>query len=179
MRHRGAQFWLWTDARLPLHIHEEVLGDGVQVEVRAPVSHEGVTQVFIGVYDGHGILMGEEFHDRGRDVPYCAALEWGAQRARDMVADTQGFVAPHRVQLTLGTVITDESVLALRRMEMSEHERFKLSCEDAWSEYLAAKAAMLNLMRAPKVDPKVWADHKERLKQAIDRRVCVQRTYLR
>lgn len=95
------------------------------------------------------------------------------------MADTQGFVAPHRVQLTLGPVITDESVLALRRMEMSERERFKLSCEDAWSEYLAAKAAMLNLMRAQKVDPKIWADHKERLKQAIDRRVCVQRAYLR
>ncbi|EJM63858.1 hypothetical protein PMI30_04006 [Pseudomonas sp. GM50] len=86
MRHRGAQFWLWTDTRLPLHIHEEVLGDGVQVEVRARVSHEGVTQVFIGVYDGHGILMGEEFHDRGRDVPCCAALEWGAQRAKCAIA---------------------------------------------------------------------------------------------
>ncbi|MCO8311373.1 hypothetical protein [Pseudomonas mandelii] len=179
MRHRGAQFWLWTDNRLPLHIHEEVLSDGMQVEVRARVSHEGVTQVFIGIYDDHGIMLCEEFHDRDRDESYCAALQWGARRARDIVADTQGFVAPHRVQLTLGPVITDESVLALRRMEMSEYERFKLSCDDAWKEYLAAKAAMLDLMRAPKVDPKVWADHKERLRQAIDRRVCVQRTYLR
>ncbi|MBB3240466.1 hypothetical protein FHW68_001973 [Pseudomonas sp. Tn43] len=179
MRHRGAQFWLWTDNRLSLHIHEEVLSDGVQVEVRARVNHEGVSQVFIGIYDDHGIMLCEEFHDRGHDESYCAALKWGAQRAREIVADAQGFVAPHRVQLTLGPVITDESVLALRRMEMSERERFKLSCEDAWSEYLAAKAAMLNLMRAPKVDPKVWADHKERLRQAIDRRVWVQRTYLR
>jgi hypothetical protein len=179
MRHRGAQFWLWTDNRLALHTYEEVLSDGVQVEVRARESHEGVTQVFIGIYDGHGVMLCEECHDRDRDEPYCAALKWGAQRARDIVAETQGFVAPHRVQLALGPVITDESILALRRMEMSEHERFKLSCEDAWSEYLAAKAAMLNLMRAPKVDPKVWADHKERLKQAIDRRVYVQRAYLR
>lgn len=179
MRHRGSQFWLWTDNRLPLHTHEEVLSDGMQVEVRARVSHEGVTQVFVGIYDDRGIMLCEEFHDRDRDEPYCDALKWGAQRAREIMADTQGFVAPHRVQLTLGPVITDQSVLALRRMEMSEHERFKLSCEDAWSEYLAAKAAMLNLMRAPHVDPKVWAEHKERLRQAIDRRVCVQRTYLR
>lgn len=178
MRHRGAQFWLWTNNRLPHHTHEEVISDGMQVEVRARVNHGGVTQVFIGIYDDHGVMLCEEFHDRARDESYCAALKWGAQRARDIVADTQGFVAPHRAQLTLGTVITDESVLALRRMEMSEHERFKLSVEDAWSEYLAAKTAMLDLMRAPKVDPKVWADHKERLKQAIDRRVCVQRTYL-
>ncbi|CAN7316513.1 hypothetical protein ACVK1X_003553 [Pseudomonas sp. PvR086] len=179
MRHRGAQFWLWTDTRLPHRTHEEVLGDGVQVEVRARVGHEGITQVFIGVYDARGIMLCEEFHDRGRDETYCAALKWGALRAGEIVAGTQAFVAPHRVQLTLGTVITDESVLALRRMEMNERERFKLSCEDAWSEYLTAKAAMLDLMRAPKVDPRVWADHKERLKQAIDRRVCVQRAYLR
>ena len=62
---------------------------------------------------------------------------------------------------------------------MTERERFKLRSEDAWSEYLAAKAAMLDLMRSTKVDPKVWADHKERLRQAIDRRAYVQRAYLR
>jgi hypothetical protein len=63
-------------------------------------------------------------------------------------------------------------------MEMTERERLKIRTDDALSEYLAAKAAMLDLMRAPKVDPGVWADHKERLRQAIDRRVCVQRAYL-
>ena len=55
------------------------------------------------------------------------------------MADTQAFVAPHRVQLTLSPVITDEPTLALRRMEMTERERLKLRSEDAWSEYLAAK----------------------------------------
>jgi hypothetical protein len=75
-------------------------------------------------------------------------------------------------------VIVDEPTLALRRMEMTEREQLKLRSEDAWSEYLAAKTAMLELMRTTKVDPKVWADHKERLRQAIDRHVCVQRDYL-
>jgi hypothetical protein len=37
---------------------------------------------------------------------------------------------------------------------------------------------MLALMRLTKVDPGIWADHKERLRQAIDRRACVQRAYL-
>lgn len=179
MRHRGAQFWLWTDNRLPLHTYEEVLKDGVQVEVRARMSHEGVTQVFIGIYDGHGVMLCEEFHDRDRDEPCCAALRWGAQRAREIVADTQAFVAPHRVQLTLSPVITDESVLALRRMEMTERESLKIKSDDAWQEYLAAKSAMLTLMRSTKVDPKIWADHKDRLRQAIDRRACIQRDYLR
>lgn len=178
MRRRGAQFWLWTNRRLPLHTHEEVLGDGVQIEVQARVNNEGIPQVFIGVYGPNGWAIGEEFYDRRVDDNYCATLKWGIQRAREIVAGTQGFVAPHRVQLTLGTVITDESVLALRRMEMTERERLKIRSEDAWAEYRAAKTAMLNLMRSTKVDPGIWADHKERLRQAIDRRACVQRAYL-
>jgi hypothetical protein len=179
MRRRGAKFWLWTNTRLPLHTHDEVLSNGVQIEVQARVSHEGITQVFIGVYGTNGWAIGEEAHDRRVGEHYCTALKWGAQRAREIVADTQKFVAPHRVQLTLSTVITDESVLALRRMEMTERQRLKIKSDDAWAEYQAAKAAMLTLMRSTRVDPKVWADHKERLRQAIDRRACVQRAYLR
>lgn len=178
MRRRGAQFWLWTNTRLPLHTHEEVLGNGVQIEVHARVSVEGVTQVFLGIYGADGWPICEEHHERSVGEHYCAALKWGTQRAREVVADTQAFVAPHRVQLTLSPVITDESVIALRRMEMTERERLKLRSDDAWSEYLAAKEAMLTLMRSNKVDPGVWADHKERLRQAIDRRACVQRAYL-
>lgn len=83
------------------------------------------------------------------------------------------------MQLALSPVITDEPELALRRMEMTERESLKLRSDDAWSEYLGAKAAMLVLMRSTKVEPRVWADHKERLRQAIDRRACVQRAYLR
>ncbi|CAI8762220.1 DUF4265 domain-containing protein [Pseudomonas sp. IT-P253] len=178
MRRRGAKFWLWTNTRLPLHTYEEVLSNGVQVEVQARINHEGVSQVFIGLYTESGWAMCEESHDRGSGGYYCAALKWGIQRARELVADTQAFVAPHRAQLTLGAVIVDEPTLALRRMEMTERERLKLRSEDAWVEYLAAKTAMLELMRTTKVDPKVWSDHRERLWQAIDRRVCVQRDYL-
>jgi hypothetical protein len=178
MRRRGAKFWLWTNTRLPLHTHEEVISSGVHIEVQVRVSHEGVTQVFIGVYDTNGWAIREEFHDRLVGEHYCVALKWGAQRAREIVADTQEFVAPHRVQLTLSPVITDESILALRRMEMTERESLKLRSDDAWEEYLAAKAAMLTLMRLTKVDPSVWADHKERLRQAIDRRAWIQRAYL-
>ncbi|MFJ3372032.1 hypothetical protein [Pseudomonas sp. NPDC086251] len=178
MRRRGAKFWLWTNTRLPLHTHDEVLGNGVHIEVQARISHEGITQVFVGVYGTDGWAICEEFHDRCIGEQYCMALKWGAQRAREIVTDTQAFVAPHRVQLTLSTVITDESVLALRRMEMTERERLKIRSDDAWTEYQAAKAAMLALMRSTKVDPKVWAEHKDRLRQAIDRRTSVQRAYL-
>lgn len=50
MRRRGTKFWLWTNTQLPLHAHEEVLSNGLHIEVQARVRHEGVTQVFVGVY---------------------------------------------------------------------------------------------------------------------------------
>jgi len=178
MRHRGTGYWLWTNTRLPFQTYEEVLGDGVQVEVRARISLLGFAQVFIGVYGRNGWAISEESHDRHSGEPRALALRWGVARAREIVLETQAFVAPHRVQLSLGPVITDESVLALRCMEMTERERLKLKSDDAWIEYQAAKASVLTLMRSTKVDPRVWAEQKERLRQAIDRRACVQRAYL-
>lgn len=179
MRRRGAQYWLWTNSRLALHSHEEVLNNGWQIEVQVRVSPAGVTQVFVGVYTQEGRALAEEFHDRGDEVCCALSLRWGAQRAREIVLDHQVFVAPHRTQCVLSTVVTDPLLLALRRMDMNEGERLKLKAADAWSEYLEAKAAVLALMRRTRIDPDVWADSKARLQQAIDRRVCIQRAYLR
>lgn len=179
MRRRGAQYWLWTNSRLPLHGLEEVLSDGLQIEVQARVNPDGMTQVFVGVYAAEGRAISEEFYDRGTSACLEVSLKWGAERARQIVLDQQAFVSPHRVQTTLSAVVTNPSVLALRRMEMSERERLKLKADDAWQEYLEAKALVLELMRRTRVDPALWAESKARLQQAIDRRVCVQRAYLR
>ncbi|WP_137806403.1 hypothetical protein [Pseudomonas sp. G(2018)] len=179
MRRRGAQFWLWLNKRLPVKTYEDVLNDGRQIEVQARITLEGMTQVFIGIYDASGGAMFEAFSDRGFREPLASALKWGARRARELVLETEPFVAPHRAQLTLSPLITDEAVLALRRMEMTDSERLKIKASDAQAEYHAAHSAMLELMRSTtSVDPLVWSEHRERLRQAIDRRVWVQRGYL-
>ena len=178
MRRRGASYWLWINSRLPMYGHDETLTDGLQIEVQARVGLSGDAQVFIGVYTKEGRAISEEFHDRGRDVPCEVALKWGSERAREIVIAQQVFAAPHRTQTTLSAVVTDPSIVAIRRMEMSEHERLQLKASDAWSEYLDAKNAMLDLMRLRRVDPGIWAESKARLQQAIDRRVCIQRAYL-
>jgi hypothetical protein len=77
MRHRGAKFWLWSNTRLPLHTYEEVLSNGVQVEVQARINHAGVSQVFIGLYTESGWVICEESHDRSTAEYYCTALKWG------------------------------------------------------------------------------------------------------
>lgn len=178
VRRRGAQYWFWTNSRLALHSHEEVLSDGLQIEMQARINTSGVTQVFVGVYLPDGRAVSEEFHDLETQESCELALKWGTWRAREIVVDYQGFTAPHRVQCVLSTVATDPLALALRRMDMSETERLKLKAADAWSEYLEAKAVVLELMRRTRVDPGLWAESKARLQQAIDRRVCVQRAYL-
>jgi hypothetical protein len=179
MRHRGAKFWLWLNNRLPVKIYEDALNDGRQIEVHSRITQEGMTQDFIGIYDNRGGVMFEDFQDRGFREPLASALKWGASWAREVILDMQPFTAPHRPQLTLSTVIADESILALRRMELTESQRRKIRFDDARAEYQAAQAAMLELMRSTNtVDPKVWAEHQNRLREAIDRRIWVQRSYL-
>lgn len=178
MHHRGTGFWLWVNKRLPAKTYVDELNDGRHVEVQARITSQRMTQVFIGIYEANGTVAHEEFHDRGLREPLAFALKWGVRRARQLVLDMQPYSAPHRPQLTLSPIITDETVLALRRMEMTDHQRLKLKVEDALAEYLAAKSAMLDLMRSAKVDPEVWAEQSERLRQAIDRRIWVQRGYL-
>lgn len=179
MRHRGAKYWLWLNNRLPVKTFEDSLNDGRQIEVQARITQEGMTQVFIGIYDGRGVVVYEDVQERSFREPLASALKWGARRAREIIVDMQPFAAPHRPQLTLSAVIADEAILALRRMEMTESQRLKIRADDALAEYQAAQKAMLELMRSTtRVDPQVWAEHQERLRQAIDRRIWVQRSYL-
>ena len=178
MRRRSAQYWLWVNSRLPGRNHEEVLEDGTQVEVQAQINQQSITQVFVCVYRPDGSVWVEEFHDRALREPLPQALEWGLDRAREIVAGTAGFKAPHRIQMTLGPLIQNECTLALRRMDMSDEERHRLKARDAWVEYLNAKAAMLVLMRSVRVDAMVWEAQKRRLREAIDRRASLARVSL-
>ncbi|SDB45729.1 hypothetical protein [Pseudomonas sp. NFACC13-1] len=173
MRRRSAQYWLWVNSRLPGRDHEELLEDGTQVEVQARINLQGMTQVFVGVHRPSAQVWVEEFYDRTLHEPLAQALEWGLDRARDIIAGETCFRAPHKIQMTLGPLIQDECALALRRMEMSDEERRSLKARDAWSEYVSAKEAMLALMRSPRVDANVWEAQKRRLREAIDRRASL------
>jgi hypothetical protein len=178
MRRRGPQFWLWVNKKFPTRIHEERLKDGRYVEVQARVMHNQVVQVFVGIYQENGAPMHEEFHDREGLERLSSALKWGLQRALAILMESEPFCAPHRTRFTLGPVITDDAVLALRRREMTEQEQRKLDMLDADAEYVSAKMAMLTLMRSTSVDAHAWDAHRARLQQAIDRKISLLRTYL-
>ncbi|MDR9755001.1 hypothetical protein RG836_26500 [Pseudomonas sp. SZMC_28357] len=178
MRRRGAQYWLWSNSQLQGRSHDESLPDGTQIEVQARCNRDQVIQVFVGLYGRDGGAIVEEFHDRDGAESLASALEWGCVRAQELLAIAGGFRAPHRIQRTLGVVLEDPCAMALRRMDMSEEEQIRLKSQDAWDEYLRAKEAMLALMRSTKVDSEVWETQKRRLRDAIDRRAALRRSYL-
>ncbi|UVJ41932.1 hypothetical protein NVV94_14615 [Pseudomonas sp. LS1212] len=82
MRHRGSQYWAWSDCQLPSRLHDEALSDGTQLNVQVRVSRHGVTQLFIGLYEGGGTMMFEEYYDSLLDETISHALVWGVNRAR-------------------------------------------------------------------------------------------------
>lgn len=77
MRHRGSQYWAWSDCRLPILSHDEALSNGMQLSVQARVSRNGVTQAFIGIYEDAGEMMVEEYYDSLFDETISQALAKG------------------------------------------------------------------------------------------------------
>lgn len=177
MRRRGTQYWLWSNSQLHSRSHDEVLPDGTQIDVQARFNREHETQLFVGLYARDGAPLAEEFYDREGHPTLAKALEWGCTRAQAILNTVTAFRAPHRIQLTLGVVLDDPCALALRHMEMSADETLRLKRQDAWDEYLKAKQAVLDLMRADKVDSDVWESQKRRLRDAIDRRAALRYTW--
>lgn len=82
MRHRGSQYWAWSDCQLSSRSHDEVLSDGTQLNVQTRISRNGATQVFIGLYGEAGEMMIEEFYASLPDQTLSSALVWAINRAR-------------------------------------------------------------------------------------------------
>ncbi|TWD52563.1 hypothetical protein FBY12_1090 [Pseudomonas sp. SJZ131] len=86
MLRRGSQYWLWADCELHCRTHDEVLSDGIVIDVQSRCSRKGRTQLFIGVYDRSGLPFFEESHDHLHNDTMTTALAWGVSRARAVAA---------------------------------------------------------------------------------------------
>ncbi|AXM98016.1 hypothetical protein ACU5P1_04715 [Pseudomonas plecoglossicida] len=84
MKHRGSQYWFWSDSKLPDESHEESLSNGLTIEVRARLSRKGITQLFIGIYTATGVPAAENYFDNRPNETVSQALSWGLTRARAM-----------------------------------------------------------------------------------------------
>ncbi|MCX2888446.1 MULTISPECIES: hypothetical protein [Pseudomonas] len=82
MRMRGNVYWAWVDPTLHHRSHEEMLGDGIRIDVQVRLSRTGSTQMFLGVYARSGMALHEEACASRPSESMARALAWGVVRAR-------------------------------------------------------------------------------------------------
>ena len=81
MKKRGAKFWLWSDCQLQSTLRRVTADCGIQIELQARSSRKSIIQLFVGVYDGRGLPLVEEYYAHCPEESVTQALEWGQKRA--------------------------------------------------------------------------------------------------
>lgn len=84
MWRRGSTYLKWADASLHCRTHAEVLAADITIDVQVRLSREGITQLFLGVYDCDGEPIQEEAFNSRPEESMTAALLWGVARARSI-----------------------------------------------------------------------------------------------
>ncbi|QGW77781.1 hypothetical protein GPJ81_14175 [Pseudomonas alkylphenolica] len=85
MRIRGSMYRDWDDTQCDYITHEETVGSGGMIEVKARCSSTGGTQLFIGVYTSDGVGVLEIAYD-SRPETLTEALAWGVAQARKFIS---------------------------------------------------------------------------------------------
>ena len=75
-----------------LRTHDEMLNNGMTIDVKVRLSNDGITQMFIGVFAPSFVPLFEEGFDSRPGESMTRALAWGVGRARRVALET----APHK-----------------------------------------------------------------------------------
>lgn len=175
MQRRGIKFWHWADCLLPAMETVQSLEDGTQFDVRARISRESITQLFIGVYKQSGAIVAEEFYADCADEDLTQALSWGQARARFLFNSIHVFIAPHRLNapssplnLALDWVTTTHE---------SKREHFLKAIQDARQDYHFAKDKFVQIMRTGECNGETWAKCRSDLNNAMDYWITLSKLY--
>lgn len=90
-KQRHAVYWQWADCQLHNRCVEAVTANGLQLDIQARMSRQGVVQLFIGIYSKSGSMLIEEYYPGGIEDTLNRALKWGEQRARALSAPIAPF----------------------------------------------------------------------------------------
>ena len=85
MRMRGPSYYQWADSQLPNFSHVEEYGADAHIDVVVRSSRQGITQLFLGIYNSFGMTMVEEYFDALPDLNTTQAMHWGIARAKAFV----------------------------------------------------------------------------------------------
>lgn len=85
MRMRGSEYYRWADSQLPNLSQVEEYGASKYIDIVARLSRNGITQVFLGVYDTTGAMLFEEYNESLVDQDVSQGINWGLERAKAFV----------------------------------------------------------------------------------------------
>lgn len=83
---RSKVYFEWAQSSQGHHGHEETLGNGAQLDIRARVTAAGDTQLFVGAYGADGRMLMEEHHPAMDGMTAQQAISWGTERAKSMAS---------------------------------------------------------------------------------------------
>lgn len=85
MRMRGSCYYKWANSQLPNFSHVEDYGADTHIDVVVRSSRQGITQLFLGIYNGNGVMLFEQYLDALPERTTTQALQWGIERARAFI----------------------------------------------------------------------------------------------
>jgi len=88
MRMRGSCYFKWADSQLPNFSHVENYDAGFHVDVVVRLSRQGITQLFLGIYDSFDAMVFEEYIEALTDRNVSQAMQWGIERAKAFIDES-------------------------------------------------------------------------------------------
>ena len=174
MRKRGANYWLWSDCQLQSTKRQLEADGDIHIEVRARSSRQSVTQLFVGVYQGNGLPLAEEYYPHCPDESVPQVLEWGARRGYFLIQSLQ---RPSKVWPLSQRQGSNANASATDLLAHGTWSRlnFLSEIQAAQARCQRASREMLAIMKKAKVTEEEWAKCREELDAAINHRAFVIR----
>ncbi|OQR36773.1 hypothetical protein BWR59_03655 [Pseudomonas sp. Bc-h] len=174
MKKRGTKFWLWSDCQLQSTLRRVTADCGIQIELQARSSRKSIIQLFVGVYDGRGLPLVEEYYAHCPEESVTQALEWGQKRAHFLTESISNKPRSRIWPISLRDASND--ALARSQIETTwSRAAFMNQAQAAQARYQKACRAMVDIMKKTKVAKEDWEKCRVELNAAIDQRAAVLR----
>jgi hypothetical protein len=173
MQRRGAKYWYWSDFQLEATESLTRLCDGTMIDVRARLSRDAVTQLFVGLYRPSGAMIDEEYYNRCPGETVEQAIAWGTDRGRFLLASRQRFTAPHKLTPAPVLMIGADGA----QITPPQRQQFLNATTQARERFSAANSSVIEMMRYGTISGELWDRCRHELREATDHLVLLARTY--
>ena len=174
MRKRGAKYWLWSDCQLQSTVRRLTADCGIQIELHSRSSRQFITQLFVGVYDGSGYPLVEEYYAHCPDESVTDALDWGQKRGCFLIESVKN-KSRNRICPISGRHASNDAPARSHADKAWSRAAFMNQAQAAQTRYQKACREMVAIMKKTKVAKEDWEKCRTELNAAIDERTAVLR----